>query len=523
MDEREAHVEKVEKLRATGVEPYAYGFERSHTIAEARRLWESRHPSASASVSPSIGSGRTGEAGATEPVHVRLAGRLTGVRRMGKANFGVIEDQDAKIQVYTSMDKTKGFEAWRDLVDRGDIIGVEGDLFVTRTGELTVQVAEFAVLAKTLQTMPEKYHGLRDQEIMRRQRYLHLLSDLDARQWFKKRSQVVTLVRKFLDERGFIEVQTPILQPLYGGAAARPFVTHHNELKRDMYLRIAPELYLKRLVVGGFERVYEIAACFRNEGIDSSHNPEFTMVEVYQAFADYNDMMRLTEDLWRYLAQQVNGSLVLPKRQVDGKEVAVDLGKPWQRLTYLGAIKQYTGLDFSRVEKVEQAREMAAEIGLRSGELAKMTQWEQVAGYIFDERVEEHLVEPTFIIDYPAALCPLTKRHRSDPRLAERFELYMAGMEQGNAYTELTDPAYQRRQFEAQRQQAAGGDAEAHPMDEDYINALEYGLPPTGGLGIGIDRMLILLTGATSIRDVILFPMQRQSQEEKTEGEGTSS
>ena len=495
MDERSARIEKVAELRRRGIEPYPHTFHRSHTVTEARALWEKRDPESQ------------------ERIQVTLAGRITGVRRMGKANFAHIEDQDAKIQLYLSMDKTKDFEIFRDFIDRGDIMGVEGHLFLTRTGELTVETSAFVLLSKALEPLPEKFHGLQDLERMRRQRYLHLIAEPDARQLFKKRSKVTSLLRSFLEGKGFIEVQTPTLQPIYGGAAARPFVTHHNVLKRDLYLRIAPELYLKRVIVGGFDKVFEIAHVFRNEGIDSSHNPEFTLLEVYQAYADYNDVMYLSEEIYKYLAQQVNGSLLLPPRSLNGTEVVLDLSKPWRRLPYLDAIREFTGVDVSQVSSLADAITAASRAGVKTDGMEKMD-WEQVLGEIFDQKVEEHLIEPTFIIDYPAGLCPLTKRHRDNPKLAERFELYMAGMEMANAFSELSDPAYQREQFEAQKRRAAAGDEETQPMDDDYLTALEYGLPPTGGLGIGVDRAVMMLTGATSVRDIILFPQQRQAQSE---------
>ncbi len=504
MEEREVRRDKLQRLRQAGVDPYPHRFDRTHTILEARRL----------------GDEGGGEGKSTR---VRLAGRLVAVRRMGKANFAHLEDQDARIQLYLTADKTKKFDAFKELIDRGDMLGVEGTFFVTRTGELTVQVSQFTLLAKVLQPLPEKYHGLRDVETMRRQRYLHLIADAEARQFFKKRGRIVSLVRAFLDQRGFVEVQTPILQPIYGGAAARPFRTYHNELKRDLYLRISPELYLKRLVVGGLERVYEIASCFRNEGVDSHHNPEFTLLELYQAYADYNDMMALTEAMVRFLAQEVNGALTLPARNIDGREVAIDLDPPWQRLPYLEAIKRYAGVDVTSVATQDQALAAAAEAGLNTSDLRGLT-WEQTLAQIFDQRVEEHLVQPTFITDYPAGLCPLTKRHRSNPRLAERFEPYVAGMEFGNAFSELSDPEYQKLQFELQRERAKAGDAEAHPTDDDYVTALEHGLPPTGGLGIGLDRLVMLLTGTASIRDVILFPLQRSAAggtEQDTESSAT--
>ncbi len=488
MGEIEERRAKVARLRERGIDPYPHRFDRSHGIAEALRLPEGQP--------------------------VRLAGRLVGVRRMGKANFAHVEDQDARIQLYLTADGTREFDAFKQLIDRGDFIGVEGELFVTRTGELTVKVGEFTLLAKAIQPLPEKFHGLRDVETMRRQRYRHLISDPEARELFAKRTRIVAGIRSFLDARGFLDVQTPTLQPIYGGAAARPFVTEHNELKRTLFLRIATELYLKRLIVGGFDKVYEIGTVFRNEGVDSTHNPEYTLLELYQAFGDYTDMMALTEELFQTLAQEANGSLKLPPRQFEGKEVAIDLAGPWRRLTFYDAVKEYAGVDISSVSSLEDAMSAAKQAGLDARALKGMD-WEQVLGEIFDQRVEEHLVQPTFVMDYPAGLCPLTKRHRTDPRLAERFEPYIAGMEVGNAFSELSDPEYQAEQFAQQRRHAQEGDEEAHPVDEDFLLALEHGMPPTGGLGIGVDRLVMLLTGASSIRDIILFPLQRQLPSER--------
>ncbi|MSQ25375.1 MAG: lysine--tRNA ligase [Dehalococcoidia bacterium] len=496
MEEREIRIQKVAKLREQGVEPYPYRFERSHRVGEARRAWEERG-----------GAGATGDAPA-----VRLAGRLVGVRRMGKANFAQLEDQDGRIQLYLSVDKTADFERFRDMVDRGDFLGVDGTLFLTRTLELTVEVRRFELLAKAVQPMPEKFHGLKDVEMMRRQRYVHLLSDAEARGLFAKRTRIITALRRYLDERGYLEMTTPVLQPVYGGAAARPFTTVHNELKRTLFLRIATELYLKRLIVGGYEKVYEVGTVFRNEGIDSTHNPEFTLLELYQAYGDYTDMMSLTEEMVRALAVQVNGSAKLPARAIGGAQVEIDLGQPWRRVAYLDAIKEYAGVDVSGVRDIEGAIAAARQAGVDTRALHAHT-WEQVIGEIFDQRVEERLVQPTLVMDYPAGLCPLTKRHRSNPMLAERFELYIAGLETANAYSELTDPAYQAEQFAAQSRAASAGDEEAQPRDEDFLLALEYGMPPTGGLGIGVDRLVMLLTGATSVRDVLLFPQQRQAQE----------
>ena len=505
MDERETRQLKAARLRERGPNPYPHRFDRSHTIAMARTLM------------PSPANDASNEA---RGPHVTLAGRLQAVRRMGKASFAQMEDQDARIQVHLAADKTQGYDVFKDSIDRGDIVGVTGPLFYTKTGELTVSVEALTLLAKAIQPLPEKFHGLKDQELMRRQRYLHLIMDTDARQLFQKRSQLFSLVRAFLGERGFMEVQTPILQPIYGGAAARPFVTHHNELKRDLFLRIAPELYLKRLIVGGLERVYEIGQAFRNEGIDSLHNPEFVILELYQAYADYTDMMALTETLYRTAALALNGTTKLPPRKVQDHEVSVDLRQPWRRLPMHQAVQEYAGFRITPDTSDEDARRMIQEAGLKPERLAQMTA-DEITVYLFEEKAEGRLIEPTFITDFPASLCPLTKQHRDNPKLAERFELFMLGFECANAYSELTDPLYQAQQFANQRRSSDG--EEPPPMDEDYVNALEYGLPPTGGLGFGLERMLMLLTGAVSIRDVILFPLQRQVvAETSTEESGTA-
>jgi len=498
LDERTVRLEKAGKLREMGVNPYPYRFDRSHTISEARQL---------------LAPGAEGHG-----PRVRLAGRLVAVRRMGKASFSHLEDQDARIQIHLAADKTRDFELFKEFVDRGDSMGVEGALFYTRTGELTVSVESFTLLSKAVQPLPEKYHGLKDTETMRRQRYLHLIVDPEARQLFKKRTRILGLVRSFLDARGFLEVQTPILQPIYGGAAARPFVTHHNELKRNLFLRIAPELYLKRLIVGGFDRVYEMGSCFRNEGIDSTHNPEFTILELYWAYADYTDVMALTEEVYTHVAHQLLGTMKLPARTVHGEEVQIDLTRPWKRLTLHGSIRELTGVDLTPGTSRDETLAAARGLGLTDRGLEKMTA-EEITVHIFEEKVEPKLVQPTFIMDYPAVLCPLTKRHRQDPRLAERFELFIAGMECANAYSELSDPAYQAEQFAAQKRLALAGNEEAQPVDDDFVTALEYGLPPTGGLGFGIDRMVMLMTGAMSIRDIILFPLQRQAAAEGATGE----
>lgn len=492
MDERSIRIEKASRLREQGINPYPYRFDRSHTIEQARALW----PEGSVGDGPPI----------------QLAGRLVAVRRMGKASFAQLEDQDSRIQLHLTADRCPDYALFKEFVDRGDIVGVHGTLFFTRTGELTVAVDALALLSKAFQPLPEKYHGLRDLETMRRQRYLHLIVDADARHLFEKRSRAVSSARSFLDERGFLEVQTPTLQPIYGGAAARPFVTHHNELKRDLFLRIATELYLKRLTVGGFEKVYEIGTVFRNEGIDASHNPEFTLLELYWAYVDYTDIMDLTEQLYCSVAQTLNQSLTLPTRFVGGREVTLDLTPPWRRLTLHRSLSEVAGIELSPGSTKEEAIAAALRAGIQHDGLQDLST-DEITLHLFEELVEAQLIEPTFIMDYPASLCPLTKHHRDDPRLAERFELYMAGVECANAYSELSDPTHQAQQFAAQRHKAVAGDQEAHPVDADFLTALEYGMPPTGGLGIGVDRMIMLLTGATNIRDVILFPLQRQADD----------
>ena len=433
---------------------------------------------------------------------VSLAGRLISKRLMGKAGFAHIRDAEGDIQLYFRIDAL-GEEKYDEFkkIDIGDIIGVKGEVFTTHKGEISVKVADFTLLTKSLRPLPEKYHGLKDTEIRYRKRYLDLIVNPEVKDVFVKRSAIIASIRTFLNERGFIEVETPILNTIMGGANARPFVTHHNTLDMDMYLRIAPELYLKRLIVGGFDKVYEMGRLFRNEGMDTRHNPEFTTMELYQAYADYSDMMDITEELYKYCAEKVLGTTLL---NYQGEEV--DLGKKWERVTMTDIVKKVTGIDFGGDPDMTAIRAQAKALGV---ELAPDDGWGNALYKVFDEKVEETLTGPIFVIDYPVEVSPLAKRKPSDPRLTERFEFFINAREMGNAFSELNDPEDQRARFEDQVKKREKGDDEAQMMDEDYVTALEYGLPPTGGLGIGIDRMVMLFTDSASIRDVLLFPTMK--------------
>ncbi len=432
---------------------------------------------------------------------VSIAGRMVSRRIMGKASFGHILDCGTRIQAYFKRDEMgeteyADFKKW----DLGDIIGIEGEVFTTHSGEVSVKVVKATLLSKSLLPLPEKFHGLKDTDLRYRQRYVDLIANPEVMDTFKKRSKIISCIRRFLDEKGFIEVETPILNSIPSGANARPFITHHNTLDIDMYLRIAPELYLKRLIVGGFDKVYEIGRLFRNEGMDVKHNPEFTTIELYQAYADYNDMMDITEEMYKYCAREVLGTTT-----ISFQGTTLELGNKWPRITMVDAVKQYTGIDFD-VMPMEEIVEKAKSIGV---ELKKDVTWGSALYEIFDQKIEEHLVQPTFIIDYPVEVSPLAKRKPSDKRLTERFEFFMIACEMGNAFSELNDPIDQRSRFEQQAKARAGGDDEAQMTDDDFVTALEYGLPPTGGLGIGIDRMVMLLTDNYSIRDVLLFPTMK--------------
>jgi lysyl-tRNA synthetase class 2 len=434
---------------------------------------------------------------------VSVAGRLVSLRDQGKATFGHIQDADGKIQIYLRKDNL-GEEEYKkilEILDVGDIIGVKGELFRTMTGELTIEAKEVKLLTKSLRALPEKWHGLKDVEIRYRRRYVDLIANPKAREIFKIRSKAIKSLREFLESKGFIEVETPILQSVASGAMARPFITHHNALDMDMYLRIAPELYLKMLVVGGFNRVYEIGRNFRNEGIDTTHNPEFTMVEFYGAYLDYNDLMNLTEELFRKILMDTRGTL-----QIKWGDAELDFSKPFRRLRFFDALKEKTGKDKEFFLNEENARKLAKEVGIpKAEELTHL----KLLDKLFEHFIEDELIQPTFVIDFPKILSPLAKTHREDPDLVERFELIINKQELANAYTELNDPQDQRERFLEQLKEKAKGDDEAMDIDENFITALEYGLPPTGGEGIGIDRLVMMLTDTNSIREVILFPTLR--------------
>lgn len=435
---------------------------------------------------------------------VSIAGRLMAKRGMGKSSFCDLHDRYGKIQLFFRINDL-GEEAYDEFkkLDIGDIIGVKGTVFKTRMGEISVRVSEYTLLSKSLRPLPEKFHGLKDTDTRYRQRYLDLIVNPEVRNTFILRSKIISSIRNFLNDRGFLEVDTPILNTIPGGAAARPFITHHNTLDIDLYLRIAPELYLKRLIVGGLEKVYEMGRMFRNEGISVKHNPEFTLLELYEAYTDYKGMMELTESLFTHAAKEVLGTL-----EIEYQGQKIDLSLPWARLTMTEAVKKYTGLDFEAIS-LDEAVLAAKEKGLElNGQLSKG----EIMNLFFEEFVEQNLIQPTFIMDYPVEVSPLTKRKPDKPELTERFELFIYGREMANAYSELNDPIDQKERFLAQVKKREQGDEEANMMDEDYIVSLEHGLPPTGGLGIGIDRLVMLFTNSYSIRDVLLFPTMKPKE-----------
>ena len=449
------------------------------------------------------------------PIHVAIAGRMMFKRVMGKASFCNIQDLQGNIQVYVARDAI-GTDAYADFKksDIGDIFGLEGFAFRTRTGEISIHAEKMTLLSKSLQMLPEKFHGLTDTDTRYRQRYVDLIMNADSKDTFIKRSKILAAVRKYLSGEGFMEVETPMLVANAGGAAARPFETHFNALNEDLKLRISLELYLKRLIVGGLEKVYEIGRVFRNEGLDTRHNPEFTLMELYQAYTDYHGMMDLTENMYRFVAQEVLGTT-----QIVYKGIPMDLGKPFERITMVDAVKKYAGVDWNEVETLEQARELAKEHNVEFEERHKKG---DILNLFFEEFVEEHLLQPTFVMDHPVEISPLTKKKPENPEYVERFEFFMNGWEMANAYSELNDPIDQRERFKAQEELLAQGDDEANTTDEDFMNALEIGMPPTGGIGFGIDRMCMLLTGAEAIRDVLLFPTMKSIGGVKSEN-GVSS
>ncbi len=476
---------KLQALRERGIDPYPNDFRPDHTTAEV-------HARLSA----------LGEAELARAAPLSVAGRVMALRDFGKAGFLQVQDRAGRLQVHARRDRLgdEGFEVYR-LLDLGDVIGVAGRPFRTRTGELTLEAAELRLLAKALRPLPEKWHGLQDVETRYRQRYLDLIVNPDARRIFEVRARAVRYLRDFLVARGYLEVETPMMQPIAGGAAARPFVTHHNALDVDLYLRIAPELYLKRLVVGGYERVFELSRVFRNEGVSTRHNPEFTMLEFYQAHATYEDLMALTEEMLVGLAHEVAGGTTL---QYGGE--AIDLARPWPRRTMAELVSEYASVPAERVLERELLAPLAASRGITVHPNATAG---HLLAAVFEAVVEPHLVQPIFVTQFPIELSPLARRNDRDPRFVDRFELFVARHEIANAFSELNDPEDQRGRFEEQLRARAAGDAEAHAMDADYVRALEHGMPPTAGEGIGIDRLVMLLTGATSIREVILFPHLR--------------
>ena len=450
------------------------------------------------------------------PIHVSIAGRMMFKRVMGKASFCNIQDLQGNIQVYVARDAI-GVDAYTDFKrsDIGDIFGLEGFAFRTRTGEISIHAEKMILLSKSLQMLPEKFHGLTDTDTRYRQRYVDLIMNADSKDTFIKRSKILAAIRKYLSGEGFMEVETPMLVANAGGAAARPFETHFNALNEDLKLRISLELYLKRLIVGGLEKVYEIGRVFRNEGLDTRHNPEFTLMELYQAYTDYHGMMDLTENMYRFVAQEVLGTT-----QIVYKGIPMDLGKPFERITMVDAVKKYAGVDWNEVETLEQARELAKEHNLEFEERHKKG---DILNLFFEEYVEEHLLQPTFVMDHPVEISPLTKKKPENPEYVERFEFFMNGWEMANAYSELNDPIDQRERFKAQEELLAQGDDEANTTDEDFMNALEIGMPPTGGIGFGIDRMCMLLTGAEAIRDVLLFPTMKSIGADKQENKASKS
>lgn len=473
--------EKLEKIRALGVEPYGQKFDWDHHAADIRKEAEKLEK---------------------EETHVHIAGRIMIRRGQGKTAFCVLRDQSGDIQVYFKRDELPENEwALFKLVDIGDILGIEGTVFTTHTGELTVRVIHFTMLSKSLRPLPEKWHGLTDKEQRYRQRYLDLIMNPEVRETFVKRAAMMSAIRKWYTDHGFLEVETPVLQPLYGGANAKPFTTHFNALDMTMYLRIAPELYLKRLLVGGYERIFEITRNFRNEGMDTRHNPEFTAIETYQAYGDIEDVINQTEQIVAACAMASYGSM-----KFTYEDTEIDVTPPWPRLTMAEAVKKYTGEDFDACQTIEEARAIADKLHVEYGEFDGFG---KILSECFDAYVEEHLIQPVHITKHPIEVSPLSKLDTKDPRYTIRFESYIYGRELANGFSELNDPIDQRKRFELQVEERKHGDDEAHPIDEDFLTALEYGMPPTGGLGIGLDRLFMLMTNSASIRDVLLFPAMK--------------
>jgi len=482
---------KLDELRGLGMDPFGGKFHRTHHAADILRAYgdlpnEELEP---------------------KEIQVSIAGRMMQKRSMGKAAFAHIQDVTGRIQIYVRKDTVpeNQWEAF-DILDIGDLIGVKGIVFKTRTGETSVKVHELTVLTKSLLPLPDKYHGLKDVETRYRQRYVDLIVNPEVKKTFITRSKIIQSMRRYLDERGYLEVETPTLHTIAGGAAARPFITHHNALDMDLYMRIAIELHLKRLIVGGLEKVYEIGRVYRNEGISTRHNPEFTMMELYEAYADYEDIMNLTEDMIAHIAQEVLGTT---KIVYQGHEV--DLTPPWRRVSMTELVREATGIDFTQPMSDEEARRLAKEHHVP---VEPHMTFGHIVNAFFETFVEHTLIQPTFVTGHPVEISPLAKKNAKDPRFTDRFELFIVAREHANAFSELNDPIDQRQRFEAQLREKAAGNEEAHEMDEDFLRALEYGMPPTGGLGIGIDRLVMLLTDSPSIRDVLLFPLMRDERDE---------
>ena len=481
-EEAKVRREKIEQLRAEGIEPFAYNYHKEIDSAQIMAKYANLDKDQESEKEYS------------------MAGRIVLRRGHGKAAFAHIQDEAGRIQIYVRLDNVgeKQFSVF-EKTDMGDFIGVKGKIFKTKTGEVTVKVRELTLLTKSIHPLPEKWHGLQDTELRYRQRYVDLIVNQSVKEIFVLRSRVISGIRRFLEERGFLEVETPILHVLQGGAAAKPFKTHHNALNMPLFLRIAPELYLKRLIVGGFEKVFELGRVFRNEGMSFKHNPEYTMLEIYQAYADYIDIMALTEDLVSSTVKKELGTT-----EVTFKDMKINFKKPWERITLKDALMQFAGIDIElgHDELVKLAKDRGVDDADNMGH-------GKLINELYDRFVEEHLIQPTFIIDYPVETSPLAKKKRDNPKLVERFEVIVAGMEMANAFSELNDPVDQKQRFEKQMELKKAGDEETESMDEDYVNALEYGMPPTGGLGIGIDRLIMLMTNSHSIREVLLFPHMR--------------
>jgi lysyl-tRNA synthetase, class II len=485
-DQLRVRREKMSTMREKGLDPFGKRFDRTHSIKELVEQFGELEK----------------EELETKNVEVALAGRMMTKRGKGKAGFANIQDITGQIQVYVRQD-TVGEESYGifDSADLGDIVAVSGTLFKTKVGELSVKVQDFVFLTKALRPLPDKFHGLKDVEQRYRQRYLDLIMSQESKETFITRSRIIQSMRRYLDDHGYLEVETPMMHAIAGGASARPFITHHNALDMQLFMRIAIELHLKRLIVGGLEKVYEIGRVFRNEGVSTRHNPEFTMIELYEAYADYRDIMSLTENLIAHIAQEVLGTTT-----VQYGEYEVDLKPEWKRLHMVDAIKEYTGVDFWKEMSVDEARNLAKEHNV---EINDHMLYGHIVNEFFEQKVEEKLIQPTFIYGHPVEISPLAKKNDEDPRFTDRFELFIVAREHANAFTELNDPIDQRERFEAQLKEREQGNDEAHMMDDDFIEALEYGMPPTGGLGIGIDRIVMLLTNSPSIRDVLLFPLMR--------------